>query len=310
MPSTGPRSERGFPPPSHNRGTTSSTARTPAMEPIWDLSWTRTEGLSGPHRIRPGQEYLIPVGTAVGFDAADTEPIIGYRLPVTKDGEKWEQGSYDRAKHWFVNPKSWINADSTSTEHYPSFELRGPQPPKEARTPEAKVAFWLSLHKAEIADAETDWQISRIAIAGVIAWEAIHNPQAWSISSVGPGKMHLRGESGQLSWPEVVERTGRMKSRPDLLRKIEMAKPAVAINYIAAAMDVVASVSERYGWDIRSSPEILGQAYHSYSPDQWVTKMSAKSPNDPFSIVPGTMGTWIRANARYLESSVGPSLMR
>ena len=118
--------------------------------------------------------------------------------------------------------KSWVNADSHSTDRYPSFELRGPEPPKEAKTAREKAAFWLNLHKEEIANAEANWNVSRIAIAGVIAWEALQNPQAFSVSSSGPGKMHLHGKSGHLSWPEVVERTGRMKSLPEILRKIEL----------------------------------------------------------------------------------------
>jgi hypothetical protein len=272
---------------------------------------TNGNPLHNPDRIRPGQEYLVRVGTAVRFKEADTDPIIGYRLPVTKDDPKpWKLDWSGRAKHWFVDPKSWINADNTSTARYPSFELRGPEPPKEAKSPRERVAFWLSLHKAEIAEAEANWQVSRVAIAGVIAYEALQNPQAFSVSSVGPGKMHLRGDSGQLSWPEVVESTGRMRPLPEILRKIEMAKPVVAINYIAAALDLAATIAEKYGVDIRSNPEILGQVYHGYWPNEWLTHMSKKPAGEPFNLVPGTMGKWIQAHRSYLQSSLGSSLMR
>ena len=160
--------------------------------------------LRNPDIIQPGQEYLVPVGTAVSFDEADTDPIIGYRLPVTKDDPNtWELDWWDKKKHWFVDPKSWVNADSHSTDRYPSFELRGPEPPKEAKTAREKAAFWLSLHKEEIANAEANWNVSRIAIAGVIAWEALQNPQAFSVSSSGPGKMHLHG-----NWAFIMARGG------------------------------------------------------------------------------------------------------
>src|SRR5262249_45160418 len=242
-------------------------------------------------------------GISVSFNESEVDPIIGYRLPVTEDGPPWERDWRDKTKHWFVDPKSWINADNPSTVRYPSFELTGPKPPEQARTPRQRVAFWLSLHKQEIVDAQERWNVPGTAIAGVIAWEALHNSQAFSISSVGPGKMHLHGADGFLSWPEVVERTGRVKSLSDLERKILMANPGVAINYIGASLDLAANIAEKYGWDIRENPEILGQVYHSYWPEQWLTHMSTKSTTEKFQIVPGTMGKWIQGNSGYLRSS-------
>ena len=249
--------------------------------------------LNAPDKIRVGQEYLIPVGTAVDFE---NELITGYRLPQTKlDPNPWQEGKVGRFLKDVVRDPSKLP--------YSSFELKGPEPP--SRVPRDAVAYWLSLHKNEIIKAEADWHVSRLAIAGAIAWEALVNPQAFSAKSVGPGKMHLVGESGQLSWPEVVEGTGRMKQVPELLRRIIMARPDVAISYIGAALDVAATISEHYGWNIRNNPEILGQVYHGWTAEEWLNNMSTKPEKAPFMIKPGAMGKWIEDNRKYLEAAVG-----
>src|SRR6266699_1137721 len=134
-------------------------------------------GMSTPDKIRPGQEYLIPVGPAVEFKS---ESIMGYRLPQTKlDPNPWQEGKVGRFLKDFQR---------SSKLPYSSFELKGPEPP--SRVPRDAVAFWLSLHKNEITDAEARWHVSRLAIAGIIAWEALKNPQGFTPKSVGPGKMH------------------------------------------------------------------------------------------------------------------------
>ncbi len=250
------------------------------------------EPLSTPDKIRPGQEYLIPVGPAVEFKS---ESITSYRLPQTKlDPNPWQEGKVGRFLKDFQR---------SSKLPYSSFELKGPEPP--SRVPRDAVAFWLSLHKNEITDAEARWHVSRLAIAGIIAWEALKNPQGFTPKSVGPGKMHLVGEAGQLSWPEVIEGTGRMEQVPELVRKVKLERPDVAINYIGAALDLAAATSEKYGWNIRNNPEILAQVYHAWTPEGWLKNMSTKPANAPFMIKPGEMGKWIEENRGYLKKAVG-----
>ena len=236
-----------------------------------------------------------PKPTAITFD--DDAEIIGYRLPKTAPAPKtWEEGSVGRGvKDLLLVP---------SKLRYSTFELRGPEPP--SRVPKDAVAFWLALHKDDIVRAEKKFRVSRIAIAGVIAWEALANPQIASYKAVGPGKMHLQGEAGQSSWPDVIEGSGRMKLLGSLAwRRVEMAKPDVAINYIAAALDVIAEIAEQSGWNIRNHPEILGQIYHGWSAEQWQAAMRAKKPGAPFEIVSGMIGKWTEDHSAYLESAVG-----
>lgn len=233
--------------------------------------------------------------TAVTF--GDDDETIGYRLPkIAPDAEKWQESGISR------DVKDLLLAPSNLP--YGTFELRGPEPP--SRVPRAAVAYWLSLHKGDFAEAERRHSVSRIAIAGIIAWEALVNPQVASYKAVGPGKMHLQGEPGQLSWPDVIEGTRRMKPLFSLpWRRVEMAKPDVAINYIAAALDVIAEIAERAGWNVRNNPEILGQVYHGWTAEQWQAAMKAKAPGAPFLIKPGMIGKWTQDHSRYLESAVG-----
>jgi hypothetical protein len=117
--------------------------------------------------------------------------------------------------------------------------------------------------------------------------------------------MHLEGESGQLSWPDVIEGTGRMKPLTHLLlRKVEIAKAATAINYIGAALDVIATIAEQSGWNIRNNPEILGQVYHGSTAEEWAQFIKTKRPKAPFMIVPGMIGKWTEDNRNYLETAV------
>lgn len=251
-----------------------------------------------PVRATPAKKTVKakPGETAVTFD--DDAEIIGHRLPKTAPAaDAWREGQIGRGvKDALLMP---------SNLRYSSFELRGPEPP--SRVPTDAVAYWLSLHRADIVRAEQRFRVSRLAIAGIIAWEALVNPQVASYKAVGPGKMHLEGEAGQLSWPDVIEGSGRMKPLFSLpWRRVEMAKPDVAINYIAAALDVIAEIAEQSGWNLRNNPEILGQVYHGWTAEQWQAAVEAKTPGAPFLIVPGMIGQWTQDHTTYLEAAVGP----
>jgi hypothetical protein len=245
-------------------------------------------------KIQPGQEYLIPIGTDVQFE--DHE-VLGYRTPATRAGAKpWqEKGSSRAIKHALLKGSKY---------RYGSFELTGPEPP--SKLPRDAVAFWLGLHQQEIVAAETKWRVSRIAIAGIIAWEALQNPQPrLRGKSVGPGKIHLEADKGHYSWPEVVEGTGRVKELPPIMRKYVLARPEVSIDYIGAILDFEASVAEAKGWNIRNNPEILSQAYHNSWPDEWIRFIERKPQTEPFEIIPGEMGQWILENEAYLRKAIG-----
>jgi hypothetical protein len=270
------------------------------------------EPLKNPDRIEPGQEYLIPirkVATPVpppspSAPAPAPAPTPPPRPPLARpktveDVTPWVQNPLERGFKDDVVEFDW-------TLKYPSFEINDDPPPPDRR-PMPAVAHWLKQHAKEIVDAERRFNVSRIAIAGAIAWEALENPQAFSKKSVGPGKIHLVGEGGDMSWPEAVEAAGLMPSLTAYQRTVELRKPATAILYIAAIYSIMCGDAEKKGWNLRGDHGVLGQMYHSRTPRQWKDTISKKRLNDPWRLPPGAMGRWMQLNFLYLREAVGPS---
>jgi hypothetical protein len=228
---------------------------------------------------------------------AAVPPALPLSAPVTKVSK---DGFSD---FWHV-PKA-LGAKAL-TQAYPSFELDADRPPPNLAPREA-VAFWLRMHSVEIEKAERRWHVSRVAIAGVIAWEALENAQALSMKAVGPGKMHLVPEKSDVSWPDFIESTGRMPRLSRKQQEEKLSESSVAIDYIGALMDIVSEDAAKGGWDIRGNAAILGQIYHSYAPLQWKKHIASKAVGSVWEVVPGTMGVWIPANRSFLEKAVGKS---
>ncbi|MGK7396938.1 MAG: SpvB/TcaC N-terminal domain-containing protein [Candidatus Cyclobacteriaceae bacterium M3_2C_046] len=253
--------------------------------------------LPDPDNIKIGQQYLIPVGSSINFSGVS---ITGQALPSTvRTNYSW---SGDDLKHRTFRPRFFYS------EPYSSFELDMPGVPPPSDDPREAVAFWLQTFSPEIIQAEKDFRVSRIAIAGAIAWEALENPLIASTSSVGPGKIHVEGSGGHSGWPEVVEQKGLVPTPgSDMERRFVLSLPASSIRYIGAIMSVIADEAEarNSGWYIRNNPEILTQVYHGSSYQQWKTNIANKPAGASFKIVPGMMSTWILDNQAYLEAAVG-----
>ena len=253
--------------------------------------------LNKPDSIVPGQEYMIPIGTIVQFQE---DSIVGRRLAQSKTSTTtgtWRDNRAKKAmKDLFFRPSYSDNMN------YPSWELQGPKPP--SSVPRDAVAYWLSLHRETIVKAEKDFNVNRLAIAGVIAYEALENPMTVPFSSAGPGKMHVEGKSG-MGWPEAYERSIGLTPFPPYFRREILRKPGTAIEYIAGSMDLASKSAEKYGWNIRNDPGILGLVYHAWEPESWKKHMSKKAADTKYSIQPGTMGQWILDNQEYLEKAVG-----
>lgn len=223
--------------------------------------------------------------------------------PVTEIGrEPWVRPWYQKGVMNLPNRIVWPG-------NYPTFELKGPDP--QTKDAIKAVSFWLRWQKNNIINAEKRWRVDRTAIAGVIAWEALFNPQSNSVSSVGPGKIHIkRSAKGDLSWPEVVEGIGKMPRLSPHDRNIALAKPEGAINYIGAIFDTASEVAGHYVWDIRRNPELLALIFHSYTFNDWLKAIQSKKPGDTFIIPPGTMGEWVDNNQAFLKEIVGVSAFK
>ena len=268
---------------------------------------SQLQPLKKPDRIEPGLEYLIPVRAVVRpVPAQPPGPAPTPKGPLvtpqtTPAPTPWKEGAAGRAVKDLT-----VAAGKLGTLRYPSFELNDDAPPPDPE-PGKAVAFWLKNHALEIAEAERKFNVSRIAIAGVIAWEALVNPQLGTVKSAGPGKMHLKAEPGEKTWPEAIENAGKMPKLSLDERFKQFRTSRTAVFYIAAAFDLMAEEAENSGWNIRGSPELLGQLYHAWTYDQWSAYIKQKSKTDKFALPPGAMGDWIGANRQYLEEAVGKS---
>jgi hypothetical protein len=262
------------------------------------------EPFRNPDRIEPGLQYLIPVRKIVRQPPPKSTPPRAPLTPLVtpqpnQKAEPFSESPLSRAAkdlHLFVDRHM----------AYPSFELDRDLPPPD-REPRAAVKYWLEHHREEILEGERRFRVSRVAIAGIIAWEALNNPQVTSNKSVGVGKLHLVAEPGDISWPEAVENAGKMPKLTLAERYEFLQNSRLCMLYIAATLDLICEEGEKYGFNLRSSPGILGHIYHSRPPRKWAAQIKAKKITEPFALQPGGMGAWISDNQKYLESAVGTS---
>ena len=192
----------------------------------------------------------------------------------------------------------------------------------------SKVATWLRANQELIIGAETKWLIDRRAIAGVIAWEALHNVKSgkpirrwegvgkvhyWDVGMPGTknklatamawilgSKIETTAEQTELAGylPEVSE-----EERSKLLKTVDG-----SITYIAAIMRANADVvSELGGYpddEIYWNPAVLATLYNTKALED-VKRIYAKK-KFPEKLLPGeAMGLWVAANLSYLEDAVG-----
>ena len=190
---------------------------------------------------------------------------------------------------------------------------------------EMRVLAALRQHKTKIIEAEARFSVDRRAIAGAIAWEALHNNKLltnWAHNylgagrAVGWGKDHTRlnltfgGVEG--TWSFQVEKRGLLKKQTLEDRKVLLANPDAAIDYVAAAMDLIAIIYEAAGSpgickpEIRVNPVILANVYNGDTPEKWEEKVKAMTPKHVLS--PGNkMAVWLMVtrNMDFIEDAVG-----
>ena len=214
--------------------------------------------------------------------------------------------------------------DSLSYELADAPEECVPTTLRSASPAEMRTIVWLRQHKGQIIAAEARFSVDRRAIAGAIAWEALkNNSKATNFGhslgfgrSVGPGKVHIR--SGFLlggvesTWSFQVEKRGLLKAQTEDDRKALLATPDGAIQYIAAAMDLVAMIYETAGSpgvcspEMRINPFILTNEYQGSDPDKWSARVKTIAAGDVLK-AGNQMAIWLAVprNMTLVEDSVG-----
>jgi hypothetical protein len=205
---------------------------------------------------------------------------------------------------------------------------------------ELAVVVWLKAHQGEIALAEAKFGITRQAIAGVIAWEAIENVAPLSVRSVGPGKVHICnmstvdcetalrlncGRPGSKCPPNVkgidetvgqeVEALGLLPPR-SLQERIDLLKTSSgAIKYVAAILRAGADAARDAGWEIAGDPTLLAAFYRGYTVRTWRNLLRTLDHTSPRLVIRDgngnekvdAMGAWIRRKSVLLADGVGAS---
>jgi hypothetical protein len=197
-----------------------------------------------------------------------------------------------------------------------SFEIGASYVPMDGGLPslsdaEKQVFACLHAHRAYIVDAESDFGVSRLAIAGAIAWEMLENPRKWSPRSAGFGKVHLynyRFGFNPIDTDTAAKQAkdaGYLPAKTYDERKLLLSMPPSAIRYIAALMAAIADLAGRYGFDdIRADPEILTNVYQSKDLKEWEDHLKAKPPGTAF-VGGNKMDIWVKGHLKFLTAAVG-----
>ncbi len=197
-----------------------------------------------------------------------------------------------------------------------SFEIGASYVPMDGGLPglsdaEKQVFACLHAHRAYIVDAESDFGVSRLAIAGAIAWEMLENPRKWSPRSAGFGKVHLYNYRFGFNPIDTdtaakqAEDTGYVPAKTYDERKLLLSMPPSAIRYIAALMAAIADMAGRYGFDdIRDNPEILTNVYQSKDLKEWEDHLKAKPSGTAFA-GGNKMDIWVKGHLKFLTAAVG-----
>jgi hypothetical protein len=209
-----------------------------------------------------------------------------------------------------------------------SFEVTDP-PPACYISYEGLVFDWLREHKAAIIDAERQFQVSRLAIAGAIGWEALINIKPtrryFMPSAVGTGKPHVRENYKVLPWMRRiplpwlpghvivtdVEELGYLPVRTEAERIKILETFEGSATYIGAILSAVSDVCSEFGYQTRNDPKILTQFYqgdHSRSIQDLRDYLKTRTPGIP--LLPGNeMPRWVDGHLDYLERAVGPPVI-
>jgi len=187
-----------------------------------------------------------------------------------------------------------------------SFELRDLA--KNAR-PRSAVSNWLSVHSDLIVKSGRRWGVDPIAIAGVIAYEALENPLPLQLSPMfrfsGPGKVHYKefylSEGDPVS--KQIEDDGYLPARTEDQRRDLLQTDSGSILYITVIMRLYADMARRAGFDVAARPDILATLYSAWTPVRFkVYLTSARGRAHDFT--PNVTGAWVDANRDYLVSAI------
>jgi len=164
--------------------------------------------------------------------------------------------------------------------------------------------------RSDIEFAERDFHVSRLAIAGAIAWEMLENVRTSGWRSTGFGKVHTFNFKWAFwkAWDTAAkqaETKGYLPPVTDDKRKELLSNPSGAIRYIGGIMAAIAEITAWEGFgDIRNDPIILTNVYQSKDLVQWEEHLKKKPKGSTLS-GGNPMDIWVGENIAFLTAAVG-----
>jgi hypothetical protein len=200
-----------------------------------------------------------------------------------------------------------IASDIGKTAGVHSFELRD----LPARTTYSESVYaWIAKYRNPITAEGQRWRVDPIAIAGVVAYEAIENPippqlQGW-VRFSGPGKVHYKEFHTAEGDPVArqVETRGYLPRRTAVQRERFLRTPEGAFIYIAAIMNAFAVIASSHHHAIRCRPALLATFFNAWDLPG-AEQFLASHQQRPLRA--SVVGIWITRNRTALSHALQPS---
>ena len=174
--------------------------------------------------------------------------------------------------------------------------------------PRERAAWWMKKNKGSIIAAEKRWRVDRRAIADVVMYEAIQNPEplASLILSrfAGPGKLHYKAQRFGEGEPvtKEVEDLGYLPRRSVGARKVYLETDSGSIEYIGAIFRAFSDLGGHHGYSLSCNVPMLGTFYSSWTLSE---ARSFLTRSHPRTLRPNRAGTWMEQQILFVQRIVG-----
>jgi hypothetical protein len=175
--------------------------------------------------------------------------------------------------------------------------------------PARRLSWWLTRNETTIMHASGRWHVAPTAIAGVVAYEALANPEPAAMAMLarysGPGKVHYKeyhfAEGEPVS--AEVERMGYLPRVMWRTRERILATDSGSIRYIAAILRAYSDIARHRGYSINCNVGLLTTFYTAWD----IPQVRALLKQHPQTLRPNTAGVWVKKHIslipHYLSSS-------
>jgi hypothetical protein len=172
--------------------------------------------------------------------------------------------------------------------------------------PTAAVSIWLGKNRAIIISEARRRKVTPVAIAGVIAYEALEDPEPSLVANLvrfsGPGKVHFREYRFLEGMPlaKQIELLGYLPPRTMQQRKDILSTTNGAVAYIAAIFRAFSDLTVRYGDPVDCNPADLATLYTAWD----LPTLLRRVERDPRPLRLNDAGTWVATHDAYLRAAL------